>query len=195
MDYSPNRLRVFKDLFENERAFLIAGGPSLRDIDLSKLEDEVIFSVSLTYKADLPHMDFHFIGDKNITQQYADEIANIPTFFLFVSDGIYNSGLIKEPKNQLLYFTGHAKPGFYGHDVTKNIYGGGTSTYLGMQFAFYMGISSLYVVGLDHEWHFENTKGTGKFQGGKELLTTVGRDMHTRPNTQPWHLRKNLLRF
>lgn len=168
-------------MYEGERAFLVAGGPSLKETDLSRLKGEIIYSVSLTYKADLPHIDFHFIGDKNITKQFADEIMNVPARFMIVSKGIYDSGLLSEENAKfltLLYFLGHAKPGFYGYDITEKIYGGGTSTFLAMQFAYYMGIRELYTIGLDHNWKYENTEGTGIFQGGKELLETKGKDVN-----------------
>jgi hypothetical protein len=165
----------FKDVHKGERAFLIAGGPSLSEIDLSKLEHELIYSVSLTYKVGLPHIDYHFIGDKNIVRQFAGEVSDIPARHLFVSKGIWDTGLVSHPN--MHYFTGHGERKFHG-DVTGRIYGGGTSTYLAMQFAYHMGISPLFVVGLDHSWNLENTKGTGKIQGGKELLETVGEDLN-----------------
>ena len=165
----------FKNIHRGQRAFLIAGGPSLSDIDLSKLKHELIYSVSLTYKAGLPHIDYHFIGDKNIVRQFADEISEIPARHLFVSAGIHITGLLNHPN--MHYFTGHGERKFHG-DITGRIYGGGTSTFLAMQFAYYMGISTLFVVGLDHSWNLENTKGTGKVQGGKELLETVGNDLN-----------------
>lgn len=169
-------LEKFKNIHKGKRAFLIAGGPSLNNIDLSRLKNDLIYSVSLTYKADLPHINYHFIGDMNITKQFHLEISEISADYLFVSSGIYNSGIITHPK--LCYFLGHAKPRFYGHDITHRIYGGGTSSFLGMQFAFYMGIETLYIVGLDHKWTYDHAEKTGKFVNNKELLRTTGGDFN-----------------
>jgi len=72
----------------------------------------------------------------HIYKQFYDEISEVKCSALFVSKGIYFSGL---PLNKnTYYFTGHGKKKFH-KDVTKNIYGGGTSTFLAMQFCLLYG--------------------------------------------------------
>jgi hypothetical protein len=165
-------------MYKGERAFLIAGGPSLRDTNLSLLTGELIYAVGLTFKANLPHIDCHFIGDRNITQQFYDDINHklaLTKTSVFTSKGIYKSGMLTSFPN-IYYFDGHGKKKFH-IDITKPIYGGGTSTFLAMQFAYYMGIKELYIVGLDHYWNLSKTKRTGKFNNdNKELLIALEDD-------------------
>lgn len=173
-------LSIFKNIHREDRAFLICCGPSLKETDLSLLQDEIIYAVGLAYKANLPHIDHHFIGDKNIVSQNHHDITLNLGFSgtsVFVSKGIYDSGLIGEFPN-IWYFTGHGKKKFHT-DITKPIYGGGTATFLAMQFAYYMGIQELYAIGLDHRWDLSTSRKTGKHTiGGDEILKAKGKDIN-----------------
>jgi len=167
-------LSIFKDIHKNKRAFLTACGPSLNDVDVSKLEDEIVFGVSLAFKKEGLNIDYHFIGDMNIARQFAVEISNSNTKTLFVSRGIYELDIIKHPN--MYYFEGHGKQSFH-KDVTERIYGGGTSTFLAMQFAYYMGIKKLYVVGLDHYEKIPRYKILRSIEMKKPLVSNEEKDI------------------
>lgn len=179
MGLSGNNLEVFENLHKGERAFLVAGGPSLRDTDVSLLDNELVFSVSLVYKKENLKINYHFIGDFNIAKQYTHEIERIECDGLFLSNGIFSSGILYHPK--MYYFFGHSTPEFCKNPY-KGVHGGGTSTFLGMQFAYFMGIKELYVIGLDHYITLNNqlkqVNKTGVTKRGFDLVETSGNDVN-----------------
>jgi hypothetical protein len=171
-----SNLKNLYNIYRGSRAFLVACGPSLKDTNTSLLKNEIVFGVSLAYKKEGLIIDYHFIGDKNIFEQVYPELRHINNVEnLFLSNGIcqthsYYDFLDTRYLDFNLYsFKGHGEKRFHT-DVTKRIYGGGTSTFLGMQFAYYMGIQKLYVIGLDHSWDFSNTLKVGTGAGGDKLI-------------------------
>ena len=168
-------LSIFKNIHKGKRGFLLASGPSLSYTNLHLiLNDDIIFSVGLAFKANISYIDHHFVGDMNIVNQFKDDFMTLKIANLFVSQGIYDSKILK--KRPLYYFRGHGERKFH-RDVTKRIYGGGTATFLGMQFAYYMGIQELYLIGLDHSWNLNNSEKMGKFtKGGNEILKIKTKD-------------------
>lgn len=166
-------LEKFHNLHKGKRAFLTACGPSLNNIDINLLRDELVFGVSLAYKKDGLKIDYHFIGDMNIAHQFKDEISLKAGKTLFVSYGIYISKILNHP--DIYYFRGHGDKKFY-KDVRQRIYGGGTSTFLAMQFAYYMGINKLYVVGLDHYKDMPESITVSRRVHGMPLVRNVEKD-------------------
>jgi len=168
-------LTKFKDIHKNKKAFLAACGPSLNDVDVSKLEDEIVFGVSLAFKKEGLNIKYHFIGDMNIARQFSVEISASNTETLFVSRGIYELGILNHPN--MYYFEGGGDRIFH-EDVSEKIYGGGTSTFVAMQFAYYMGIKKLFIVGLDHYEKVPRFKIIRAIEGrGKPLVSNIEKDI------------------
>lgn len=172
-------LEKFENLHKGKRAFLVAGGPSLKDTDITLLDDEIVFSVSLTYKKEDLKTNYHFIGDFNIAKQFFEEIERIKCDGLFVSNGIYSICILNHPR--LYSFLGHSKKEFCKNPY-NGVHGGGTSTFVAMQFAYFMGIQELYVVGLDHyltlDKQLEQVEKTGVRKNKHDLVETVGEDVN-----------------
>jgi len=172
-------LGKFKDMHYGKRAFLLACGPSLNDLDLSLLKNELVFGVSLAYKNKDVDIDYHFMGDRNIASQFYEEIRPLTNTW-FVSRMIYMKYLAGRPNTYC--FTGSYKKDFSTDLSDGRIYGGGTSSFLAMQFAYFMGIRELIAIGLDHWKSYE--KGLGaketsiKNLSGQPLLISTGNDKH-----------------
>lgn len=173
-----NKLKKFENIHRGKRAILVAGGPSLNDIDMSYLSGELVYSLGLTYKKEDLNSNYHFIGDYNIAKQFSDEIKKINCDGLFVSNTIYNSMLISHP-NAYPFF-GHSEKKFCTNPY-NGVHGGGTSTFVAMQFAYFMGIQELYIVGLDHYISLDKqllqVEKTGVKKNGFDLVETVGEDI------------------
>lgn len=172
-------LKYFKDIYKDKDAFLVACGPSLNDIPVCLLNGEITFGVSLAFKYENLNIDNHFIGDENIFGQKYQEINSAKNIAnLFVSSGIYSKYHIDIPVE---YWYGNAHPHF-SRNVENGVHGGGTSTFVAMQFAYYMGVKRLYVVGLDHyatlESQMKQVEKTGKSQNGFDLVETTGEDVN-----------------
>lgn len=172
-------LENFKDRHKGESAVLVACGPSLNDIPVKKIRWETTFAVSLAYKKDGLDIDYHFIGDQHIYKQVHQEVNSaINIANLFTSTGIYAK--YNTPRNTHCWI-GIPRPHF-STDVAKGVHGGGTSTFVAMQFAYYMGIDELFVVGLDHydtlDEQMKQVKKTGHRQRGYDLVETTGEDVN-----------------
>lgn len=172
-------LEQFKDIHYGKRAFLLACGPSLNDLDLSLLEHELVFGVSLAYKNKDIHIDYHFMGDMNIASQFYKEFM-VLTNPWFVSKGIFLKYL--SSKLHTYYFEGPRKKEFSTDLADGRIYGGGTSSFLAMQFAYYMGITEFIAIGLDHWKSYEQglgaTETSKKNRSGQPLVISTGDDKH-----------------
>lgn len=172
-------LERFENLHKGKRAFLVAGGPSLKDTDVTLLDDELVYSVSLTYKKKDLKTNYHFIGDYNIAKQFPEEIGRIECDGLFISNSIYSSMLFNHPNSYS--FLGHTKKEFCKNPY-NGVHGGGTSTFVAMQFAYFMGIQELYVIGLDHyltlDKQLSQVKKTGIVKNKHDLVETIGEDVN-----------------
>ena len=165
----------FKDIHKEQRGFIIACGPSLNTIDLSKLRNEICFGTNLSYKSG--HISqYNFMGDKQIASQFYKEIQEVRTHW-FVSKAIKIAYFIDNPL--VYYFTGTPVRRFCKNLSNGIMHGGGTVTFLAMQMAYWMGINPLYVVGLDHWKTLDQIKAipTGKANiNGQPLVRATGND-------------------
>lgn len=175
-------LEDFKDIHKGQSAFLLACGPSLSDIPPCLIKNETLFGVSLAYLyKGLDTIDYHFIGDENIYKQKQYQILGAPGEKIdnfFTSEGIYRK-YETPPKSH--FWMGVPVPHF-SKNVTHGVHGGGTSTFVAMQFAYYMGIEELFVLGLDHYANLDRqmtqVKKTGKKKNNHDLVETTGVDVN-----------------
>lgn len=156
---SLKRNIILKNRYENQRCFIIGNGPSLLLSDLECLQEEITFAC-------------------NGIIDLFDKTNWRPTFFfcedsIFLKNHVPNEeaivGLIKKCKNvvttlrseiyeeygtkydNLYYFypiktNGKIK---FSDDITEKVYSAGTTLYSMMQYAVYMGIKELYLIGVD----------------------------------------------
>ncbi|MDO9546565.1 MAG: DUF115 domain-containing protein [Pelolinea sp.] len=148
---SINRIRSFQNKYVGERCFIIGNGPSLRDTDMKKLENEYTFGMNRIF------LMFSELGFKTsflvsindlVIEQSRDEIKNvdIPTF---VS---WRARRWLDPQENLhyLYTTYTGKK--FAKDATKRLWEGATVTYSCLQLAYYMGFSKAILIGVDHSF-------------------------------------------
>lgn len=172
-------LNQFRNLHAGQQAVIIAGGPSLARTNLEAFPSEYYrLGVSLTYRG-VQTIDYHFIGDENIFDQvWKDFQHGHPFRQLFVSKGIYNKYYKLINRKNISYFEGTHGRKEFSTNLEQGVYGGGTSSFLAMQFAYYMGFDPVYVVGLDHNWNYESTRKVGEGSGGDLLEHTKEDNNH-----------------
>jgi hypothetical protein len=149
---------------DKKRCFIIASGPSLKNIDFKLLENEITIAMNRSYlmKKQLNFMpNYLFCIDiinqlKQFTSDF-DAFDEIPTFY----NWDFRSKLT-EKNNRYLIKTRFSPnfltklPGFFGN--------GRSVTYTCIQLAFIMGFKEVYLIGKDHNYN-SNSK------AGKELLS------------------------
>lgn len=146
-------LRRLKDRFKGERCFIIGNGPSLKNTDLRKLAGEFTFGLNriyLNYEAMGFEPTFYCCVNSLVIEQFYREINRIKSI-KFVREGTEN------------LITDHINTWFVrsldGHDFNREFescgwYEGWTVTYCAMQVAYYLGFSTVILVGVDH--NFQN---------------------------------------
>ena len=149
---SRERMYAMKDIHRGERCFIIGNGPSLRDTDLSKLEDEYTFGMNRIYLM-FPELGFtttYFASINDLViEQCADDIAAlpIPKFIAWRS----NRHFQRFPDDMIFLYTTYTGPQF-AYDMTRRIWEGATVTNIALQLAFYMGFEQVILIGVDHNF-------------------------------------------
>ena len=169
----------FKDKHKGKTGFIMSCGPSINTLDLSLLYGKIILGTSLAYKSGVK-LTYSFMGDKMIASQVYKEINELP-FTWFVSRSIKNSFFKDRPNTYA--FDGAFKEKFYTDLSKGKFYGGGTSTFLAMQFAYWIGLKEVYCIGLDHYNSYDTTKmhikEVGRSNKSEEpLVLATGEDNH-----------------
>lgn len=149
------RLKPYHDFHTNEKCFVIGNGPSLKAEDLTR-----IWNLGIpTFACNRIHMIFpqtewrptyYFISDAKIVAQYADNVDGVPVDHRFfpkrfkgkVKNGIFYNELESD----------YEKEGKFSLNAAEGIYTAGTVTVEMLQFAFFMGFSEIYLIGVDFSY-------------------------------------------
>lgn len=144
---------LIQNRHQGDRAIIIANGPSLNQMDLGFLKNEITFGLNKIY---LGFRKFRFYPkyyvavNRKIIEQSADQIRKL-NCVKFISDR--GNDLLQ--RDALTYFIATQKPvrQFY-KDIALGVHEGWTVTYAALQIAFYMGFSEVVLIGLDHRYEF-----------------------------------------
>jgi len=151
---SGDRLKKYNDRFCGRRCFIIGNGPSLKNMDLSLLREEITFGLNriyLLFEKLRFNTSFLVVVNRLVIEQCADEIAalSIPKF-------------VDVDTNHILPFTrdmiflrcsGQPKSApWFSPDPCTDLCVGGTVTYVAMQLAYFMGFEQVILIGVDHSF-------------------------------------------
>ncbi len=154
---NERRINSFYNAYRGRRAFLIGNGPSLNACDLSLLRDEITIGVnSIFFKADeLGGLPTHYVVEDNfVAEDRADEINRLRGTNKWFGNYLRYC-LQGDDVNWLnVRMRYDAYPGFpfFSLDAGREVWTGGSVTYICMQLAFYFGIRELYLIGFDHHY-------------------------------------------
>ena len=152
------RLDALKQLYEGKRCFLIGNGPSLRADDLGMLKGELTFAVN---KIPL------IFGQTDWRPFYY--IVSDPVFFSSLNDWVMESSgktrvLLDQEflnivdrkywKDVLWYYhnTRYSIIPEFSNNPAQMVYEGGSVLYIAAQFAVYMGVREIYLLGVDNNY-------------------------------------------
>lgn len=182
---SDRFLASLKDKHRGKRAFIIGSGPSLKLEDLDRLKNEITFGCNKIYLA-FDQTDwrptYYTVVDELVACQNREKIEELPLVKLM-------SGRVRHlfaGKSGNYYFrplkarrSGVYSPKF-STDASLGCYGGGTVLYEQMQLAFHMGISEVFVIGLDFSFAIEKVAEDSAANG--EVLHGRGEVNHFHPD-------------
>jgi hypothetical protein len=145
------RLAAYHNIHQGERCFIIGNGPSLRQTDLSLLENEYTFGMNRIYLM-FPELGFatsYFLTVNSLViEQCAEDIRAlpIPKFLSWRSHP-----LIQPTEDMMFLHTTYTGPKF-AQDARDRIWEGATVTYVALQLAYHMGFAQVILIGVDHNY-------------------------------------------
>ena len=160
--YRTKSIRAFKDLNKGQKCFIIGNGPSLKADDLEMLHKNKIKTfacnrIYLIFDKTNWRPDYYFISDEVfVNNDNIDSVIgnNISKFFpLKFADKI-------ESANSYFYNTyqfDYENEGKFSTDASKGVYPAGTITSEMIQFAYYMGFTEVYLLGIDFSFISSNS--------------------------------------
>ncbi len=177
-------LAGLRDKEKGKRAFIIGNGPSLNVKDLDRLKGEVTFASNKIYLA-FEETDwrptYYGVEDGLVAQQNFAAIKAINGFQKFFPTRLK---MIVPKFEDGIYFNLHwqeffpSRPGF-GVNPLETFYWGSTITYTHLQFAFYLGIQEVFLLGVDFSFEVpKKEKGDGE---GENVLVSKGEVNHFHP--------------
>lgn len=157
-------LAKLRNIHKGKRGFIIANGPSLSKMDLTPLKDEITIGCNGIYKK-FDEWGFHttylMVEDVVQTEIRGKELSalkgpiklaalhNAHSFDFFNDFLFFNIPKIRHYHDY--YFEEPLYPQF-SKDFASIVHLGCTVTYLMLQFAYHLGFSEVYIIGLDHNY-------------------------------------------
>mgnify|MGYP000067544038 CR=1 FL=1 len=156
---NERRLHELKNSKIGKRCFIIGNGPSLNNLDLTKLKEEDTFGVNaiyLNYEKMKFHPTYYVVEDNLVAEDRKDEINAYegPKYKFF---GNYFRSVLKSDKNtifiNLLRNYGDNKNfPLFSTNCLRKLGVGGSVTYVCLQLAYHMGYDEVYMIGFDHNY-------------------------------------------
>lgn len=166
-DVSSNRSLHMKHA-DRQRCFVIGNGPSLGDMDLSVLADEITIGANSFYKhkdADAVGLDYLCIGDATFWEDTPNSVewhriieSTLPnTTMMFHAEaralierhGLYSGNDVHLYRHGLTV----SSPELVHFDFTRPLNAGHTTgSRLAIPLAFYLGLKEIYLIGFDASW-------------------------------------------
>lgn len=145
-------LQSYRDIHRGKRCFIIGNGPSLKQMDLSHLRDEITFGLNRIYLL-FPELGFTttYLVSVNdlVLEQCAGEMRQLrlPKFLTWRARRWFQG----DPQAIFLDtdFTGLED---FNGDVVGRVFEGFTVTYTALQLAYFMGVEQVILIGVDHNF-------------------------------------------
>ncbi len=164
--FEGHSLLASRGIHEGSRCFIIGNGPSLRAEDLTRIQEngEISFAFNRIFHIfpNTPWRPTYYISqDEKMLAGSIDEVNSIRAERKFIPIemdwyyGIHLSGvtpfhIVTEEKGEI----------DFSEDVARYVANSKTVVYTAIQFAVYMGIREIYLIGVDHHFHIsQNDKG------------------------------------
>ena len=156
IEYHNKDIQRYRNIHQNEEVVIVATGPSLKSSDLDKLYKKGVLSIAV---GEIWHIfsetkwrpDYFVKQDAPSQKLYGDLLDTVATKQAFIGD-TYEPFWEKE-RTCLKYHVGYElaenrRPKF-SNDFSKVAYFSHTVTYAALQLAFYMGFSTVFLLGVD----------------------------------------------
>jgi len=177
---NKQRLLAYKNKHLGERCFIIANGPSLREMDLSCLKNEITFGMNRIYLLfdQIPFLPAYYVCvNELVLEEFDQDIRQLPMpkFLNWDRRNLYD---LTDENSIFLRYSLAVKDSF-GYEPTITQYSGGTVTYASLQLAYFMGFKEVILIGLDHNYVEKGTPNK------VEVRQSTHDESHFHPNYFP----------
>lgn len=147
-DVSSDKLLRLKDAYRGQSAWLIGNGPSVKPGDLDRLQGRLCFAFnrfSLAYGQTRLRPQFTLCSDRQTIEDFFEEIAAQAggTVLRAQTDRPEKSSAAEWLRVVPVF------PPLFSKNPAVRVSAGGSSPFIAMQVAFYLGIRRLYLYGMD----------------------------------------------
>jgi hypothetical protein len=166
------RVRRLKGRHKGRRAFIIGNGPSMREEYFDLLKGEVCFGFNSIYRVfenTTWRPDYLLVHDPVLAQNLKNDFVFDPRTTVLAGENI--RGVLGDDRSITYYampfrIDANEKPTFRTR-LTKGVQPGSTIVYIGLQFAWYMGIREFYMLGIDLEYSLKDLETLGQYDRHK----------------------------
>ena len=165
--HTAEDVQPFFNKFIGCRCIIIGNGPSLREMDLQKLQDEFTFGLNrfyLMFRKLNFETTFFVAINRLVIEQFGKEISVIkgPKFinWAYRKHVPITSKTIYLPAKPTFRMSGNINKGYYGM--------AGTVTNVALEIAFYMGFSEVILIGVDHSFGESGRASLAVVSGGED---------------------------
>jgi len=147
-DVSSDKLLRLKDAYKGQSAWLIGNGPSVKSDDLDRLQGQLCFAFnrfSLAYDQTRLRPQFTLCSDRQTIEDFFEEIAAQAggTVLRAQTDRPEESSAAEWLRVAPVF------PPLFSKKPAVRVSAGGSSPFIAMQVAYYLGIRRLYLYGMD----------------------------------------------
>ena len=150
MKINKRALLALKDKHRGKRCFVVGNGPSLNQLDLSKLKDEVTIICNLVFRQELPFKPSYYCQeDKRMLTKFHKEITayRVPGMQKFFP--VAMSKYVAGKDVRLVNFV-YGNPNWkFSTKWPREVNWGSSVSYMMLQLAWYLGCSKVYLIGMD----------------------------------------------
>lgn len=150
------QLLALRDKHRGRRAFIIGGGPSLKETDVRLLKSEITIGCNAIFLM-FDEMGFlptyYTVEDVLVAEDRADIINTIQgttkilprdlKYCLKPDEDTIYMNFIRDYDGRIFNFSSN---------FVRHVFWGGTVTYLNIQLAYYLGCREVYLIGIDHNY-------------------------------------------
>jgi len=148
-------MRSFSNLHEGETCIIVGNGPSLKDVPVSFLKKFKTFGTNRIYLLENFTPTYYAAVNPLVVDQCRHEINELHCIkfitstmaqFIYGSYSIVSSGMQR-----------------FCYEPFRELYEGFTVTFVAMQLAYFMGFSTVLLVGVDHRFKFDGAPNMRQF--------------------------------
>lgn len=148
-------VRPYRNLCTGQKCFVVGNGPSLKAKDLTRIHHLGIASfgcnrINLIFDQTAWRPTYYFISDAKIMKNYSDQVDGVPETHRFFPSRFQDEGKKGIYYREIQFDYEHE--GRFSTDAAKGIYPAASVTTEMIQFAYYMGFSEIYLIGVDFSY-------------------------------------------